>query len=162
MQAKGTISWPRYHLEWQLVSSLQHRAREYICNVYIVHYQTELRCVALFFPWTKYFWLRFQWSLFHWSGHLGSMEKSKSESPSFVISCGKTSIHLVKRSPRFIAFQQLVTKMIPVISWGPRWAPCWPHEPCYQGCPWCLGARITMTMGVKGLLWFDLMAFHSE
>ena len=17
---------------------------------------------------------------------------------------------------------------------GPRWAPCWPHEPCYQGC----------------------------
>ena len=27
---------------------------------------------------------------------------------------------------------------------GPRWAPCWPHEPCYQEClyiytaPWCL------------------------
>ena len=19
---------------------------------------------------------------------------------------------------------------------GPRWAPCWPHEPCYQGCSW--------------------------
>ena len=23
---------------------------------------------------------------------------------------------------------------------GPRWAPCWPHEPCYLGCFWrCLG-----------------------
>ena len=20
---------------------------------------------------------------------------------------------------------------------GPRWAPCWPHEPCYQGCRSC-------------------------
>ena len=30
--------------------------------------------------------------------------------------------------------------MITVFYWattvGPRWAPCWPHEPCYQGCPW--------------------------
>ena len=26
-----------------------------------------------------------------------------------------------------------VTNMGPI--WvGPKWAPCWPHEPCYQGC----------------------------
>ena len=46
-------------------------------------------------------------------------------------------------------------------SWGqhgahlgpvsPRWAPCWPHEPCYQGC-------ITLTSVdtiVKGVLWYS-------
>ena len=46
MLTKGTISSPRHHLEWQLVSSLQHITREYICSEYIAHYQTELRCVA--------------------------------------------------------------------------------------------------------------------
>ena len=25
---------------------------------------------------------------------------------------------------------------------GPRWAPCWPHEPCYQGDVWWTGREV--------------------
>ena len=42
---------------------------------------------------------------------------------------------------------------------GPRWAPCWPHEPCYQGwlndicmddCDWPSASKVTL----KGVGWY--------
>ena len=35
---------------------------------------------------------------------------------------------------------------------GPRWAPCWPHEPCYQGLAVWLAIR-TSWHGEKSLRW---------
>ena len=33
---------------------------------------------------------------------------------------------------------------------GPRWAPCWPHEPCYQGC---VIPQIVALGAPRGLVW---------
>ena len=29
---------------------------------------------------------------------------------------------------------------------GPRWTPCWPHEPCYQGCAHLIGFNISLLL----------------
>ena len=45
---------------------------------------------------------------------------------------------------------------------GPRWAPCWPHEPCYLGCllvPWLLRRRwllhrhVNSRLNQRGCVW---------
>ena len=30
---------------------------------------------------------------------------------------------------------------------GPRWAPCWPHKPCYPGCCWRRDVSKSLTLG---------------
>ena len=39
---------------------------------------------------------------------------------------------------------------------GPRWAPCWPHEPCYQGRCLCVCACVFKSK----LMWGKLTLWH--
>ena len=44
---------------------------------------------------------------------------------------------------------------------GPRWAPCWPHEPCYQGCHYndvikcAIASQITSLTIVYSIVYSD-------
>ena len=40
---------------------------------------------------------------------------------------------------------------------GPRWAPCWPHEPCYQcwSIPWPLMPQLLMSPGHQQLCYWQ-------
>ena len=60
-------------------------------------------------------------------------------------------------SPRAAALGRVATQIAKFMgpTWGPpgscrpRWAPCWPHEPCYQGC-------------ISQVGWPPLVAYHSR
>ena len=64
-------------------------------------------------------------------------------------------------TPRFI-YANLSSSYISCITWGqhgahlgpidPRWAPCWPHEPCHKAYRWnhvCLAAHVASSMQAK-------------